>query len=181
MIKINELPSVEFLNECFICNPSKGTLTWKIRPADHFNTDLGCKVFNSKYAGKEAGSFDSTNEYWKVGINAAVLYAHRIIYKMCYEVEPKTIDHINCNRLDNRLVNLREATPTQNSQNSRSFGNLSTGLKGSFFHKKSGKYQSMIKYNGKQIYLGLFDTPQGAHESYKRAADKYFGEFANYG
>jgi hypothetical protein len=87
------------------------------------------------------------------------------------------IDHRNGNGLDNqRRSNLRLATTSQNAMNKKARGNSRTGLKGVSFHK--GRYCSMIKAEGRQHWLGYFDTPEAAHAAYAAAAKRYFGEFA---
>ena len=85
------------------------------------------------------------------------------------------IDHINGDKLDNRRENLRSATQSQNSMNSRIKNK--TGYKG--VTKTNQKWGAQIKVNGQQIWLGTFNTPEEAHDAYREAAEQYFGEFAN--
>lgn len=87
------------------------------------------------------------------------------------------IDHINHNRHDNRIANLREATKAQNTINRRWFN---PNGKGVTFRtdRNSRPWQAQIAFNGKKIHLGFFDTPEEAHEAYKKASAKYHGEFA---
>lgn len=87
------------------------------------------------------------------------------------------IDHKNGNGLDNRRENLRLASNQQNQQNSQISKANKTGFKGVSIHP-SGKYQSSIRANNKDIYLGLFADPKEAAQVYDNAAKKYFGEFA---
>ena len=85
-------------------------------------------------------------------------------------------DHVNGNGLDNRRVNLRLATPKQNTMN-RGANRNHIGFKG-VTHIKPGKFQAQIKVDGKFIYLGLFDNARSAAIAYNIAAEKYHGEFA---
>jgi hypothetical protein len=71
------------------------------------------------------------------------------------------LDHINQNRQDNRISNLRMVTNQQNSFN--------TNAKGYYWHKKNKKWRSKIHVNGKRIYLGYFNTEIEARQSYLEA------------
>jgi hypothetical protein len=102
---------------------------------------------------------------------------HRVILGV---TDPKVIiDHINGNKLDNRVQNLRIATTSQNGMNRKK-----TKLKTSSIYKgvskcsDRNKWASMIKANGKRINLGRFNTESEAAEAYNKAALTYFGEFA---
>jgi hypothetical protein len=90
-------------------------------------------------------------------------------------------DHIDNDGLNNRRDNLRLATRTQNAGNSRTWVNNSSGYKGVYFYKATGKYAAHIKDGPKQRTIGYFDTPEDAHIAYLEAAKRYFGEFANDG
>lgn len=85
------------------------------------------------------------------------------------------IDHINGDKLNNQRDNLRSATNSQNRANSKSKNK--TGYKG--VTKKRNKWQAQINVDGQKIYLGTFDSPEEAHQAYIKAAERYFGEFAN--
>lgn len=91
------------------------------------------------------------------------------------------VDHINGNTLDNRRDNLRLATRSQNAANRGVSSKSSTKLKGAYYHKKSGNYQSYIMKDGIYYRLGQFSTPEEAHEAYCKKAIELFGEFANFG
>lgn len=88
------------------------------------------------------------------------------------------VDHINGNPLDNRRANLREATNSQNQANARKRSGSVSPLKGVTWMRSSRKWRAQIKRDGKTIYLGCFDTEQGAHEAYAAAAPIVHGEFA---
>lgn len=83
------------------------------------------------------------------------------IHKECI----KCIDHINGNRIDNRISNLRNVTQQENTFNSVS--------KGYDFDKKEKKWRARIKINNKSIYLGRYDTEEDARQAYLEAKEKY--------
>lgn len=88
------------------------------------------------------------------------------------------VDHIDGDPANNCRSNLRVCTHGENARNqSRSMDNTS-GFKGVSWHKQSKKWRAYITVNYKRIHLGLFDTPEAAHEAYARAAEQYHGEFA---
>lgn len=90
-------------------------------------------------------------------------------------------DHIDGNGLNNCRDNLRPASYMQNAHNRREYSNNSSGYKGVSWRKKEQKWGAKICIKGKQKHLGLFDTPEEAHAAYCEAAEKYHGEFANFG
>jgi hypothetical protein len=95
-----------------------------------------------------------------------VLLAHHFAYFMTYgNVDFNVLDHINHNKTDNRISNLRNVTQQQNTFNNKA--------KGYCYDKRSGKYESYIKINYKKIYLGKFNTEQEAREAYLNAKKKY--------
>ncbi|WP_231711576.1 HNH endonuclease [Xanthobacter dioxanivorans] len=114
--------------------------------------------------------------YFVIRFKNRVIQAHRVAWFIYYGLWPGgIIDHANGDKLDNRIGNLRIATPTQNNANMKAKGNK---LKGSTFIRRIGKWQAQVKCDGKTHYLGLFDSEADAHKAYIRAATKLFGSFA---
>jgi hypothetical protein len=116
-------------------------------------------------------------QYLYVKVDYKRYLAHRLIWFLMTGAWPKDqIDHINGNRLDNRWINLRPATASQNSGNSKRRSDNSSGFKGVYWNKRDNKWQARIGADCK--YLGLFDCPAAAYFAYVIAADKRFGEYA---
>ena len=90
----------------------------------------------------------------------------------------KSFDHKNRNPLDNRKINLRKATHTQNMQNCSLRRNNSSGVTGVSWHKQTQKWRSRIVVNGTELSLGFYDNLEDAIKARLRGEKKYFGEFA---
>lgn len=88
------------------------------------------------------------------------------------------IDHINGDRKDNRLKNLRLVTKQQNLQNRAVSSANKSGYKGVYLNKNRKRWCAAITPNGKSMFLGTYDTPELAAKAYNEAAVKYFGEYA---
>ncbi len=114
-----------------------------------------------------------------IGVDREILLAHRLAWLHHYGEWPADdIDHINMDRSDNRICNLRVATPSQNLANQPARKNTSTGLKGVSFDRERGKFKAQIKVNYKGRLIGRFDTAEEASEAYRAVAVAAFGEYA---
>lgn len=103
------------------------------------------------------------------------VFMHRCIVEAKHEVE---VDHIDGDGLNNRRVNLRMATARQNAQNRKTPTNNTSGHKGVYWSKKSGKWVARIKRDGRLSVLGYFTEKDDAAVAYAKAAGELFGEFA---
>jgi len=98
---------------------------------------------------------------------------HQLIWMYVHGRWPdQVIDHIDGNRLNNKLSNLREVTCQQNRQNNRRV-NSNSGYMGVHKISSNNKYVASIGVDKKVIYLGSFDDPEKAHLEYCKAAQKY--------
>lgn len=151
--------------------------------AETLNYDPLTGMFTWK---QQAGTVP-TNGYRYITVNGKMMLAHRIAWLMQYGEDPegKLIDHVNGDRLDNRIENLRIATYSQNSANAKRHSRNTSGLKGASKVVKdgiwTGRWQASITFNRKQINLGSFKTKEAAHAAYVTAAERLQGEFANDG
>jgi hypothetical protein len=172
-------PEMGFLRECFSCDVNNGQLTWLKRPEKHFLTSNAAKIWNAKYPGREAGSREH-NGYRQVTLTIYgrqhVLRVHQIIWAFHVGYWPDRVDHRNGDTSEDRISNLREATHAQNMRNKRTQRNNKLGLKGVV--AKRNKFEAKIVADGKKIYLGVYATPEEAHEAYRVASIKYHGAFA---
>jgi hypothetical protein len=165
VIGMREVP-ISALCEKLSYDPDTGHFIWK-------NTTQWTK------AGHRAGTF--CNGYVKISINRVIIPAHRIAMAMTNGFWPfGEIDHINGDRSDNRLCNLREVTHQQNCMNRSKASNNKSGYVGVSWHEVGQKWQAHLSIGRKSIYLGLFEDPEKAHEAYKEAAQKAYGVFAKH-
>lgn len=104
--------------------------------------------------------------------------AHRIAWALYYGKWPNIhIDHINGNRSDNRISNLRLATNSQNSMNCSRHSNSMTGIKGVTWDKQRKKWMARLNKGGRFINLGRFATSDEAKMAYDAAAADAHGEY----
>lgn len=127
-------------------------------------------------AGQVAGTV-SLQGYRQVQFAGTIYKEHRLIWFMMTGKWPDEIDHINGDRLDNRFVNLREVTRSQNNANSERPAGAS-GLRGVIWIESSQKWRAQMRIRGQHVHLGLFDTAEAAHSAYLVAADKIYGDHA---
>lgn len=128
----------------------------------------------------KAGSimgFPAGRGYIRVKIRGRKYYAHRLAFALYHGYFPEYVDHVNRNRSDNRIVNLRAASQSQNSANSKGRKGTSK-YKGVCFATNNNKWKAQIQVMYKSIHLGFFDSEESAAMSYDDAAIEYFGEFA---
>jgi len=109
-----------------------------------------------------------------------MLYMHRIICGLTIG-DRKYVDHINGNRLDNRRENLRTCTNAENMRNRGKTASNTSGYKGVYRGRQPGRWRALIMVDGETISLGQYDTPEEAHEAYRKAATEFHGDFAGLG
>jgi hypothetical protein len=105
--------------------------------------------------------------------------AHRLAWYFVFgEFPEQHIDHINGDKTDNRIQNLRLANPAQNSWNMRKSVRNTSGFKGVSWDEKNRLWCAQIQTHGKNKKLGRFSTKELAHAAYIDAAKKLHGDFA---
>lgn len=122
--------------------------------------------------------FDSKG-YAFISIQGTKLLAHRAAWAMTYgECPKKHIDHIDGNKANNRISNLRVCTHNQNQHNQGIRKTNKSGYKGVSWMKSVQKWHAQICANSKVTHLGFYSTPEEAAKVYDRAALDIHGEFA---
>lgn len=135
-----------------------------------------------RHAGKVAGCVSTTlqgKQYRLIKVDGKLRYAHRLAWLLMTGSWPADqVDHINRDGLDNRWANLRQATRSQNKQNSGLDRRSSTGVRGVYFDPRAGSYQVKVQSNGVREYLGRFSTLEAAAAAAKSRQTDRFGRFA---
>lgn len=114
-----------------------------------------------------------SNGYFATYCSKKIYYMHRLIMGTN---TPLLVDHVNGNKFDNRRINLRFATKQQNGMNRKIAKNSTTGITG-VYERSAGKFDAIIKINGKQIFLGRFQDINTAAYARAEAEIQYFGDF----
>lgn len=106
-------------HELFDYDSSTGKLFWKVvLPRQHYATDRGWSIVNTRYAGKEACNVNKSTLYLQVVFDKRLYQVHRVIWLMhCGQWPSSQIDHLNRDRQDNRISNLRAVTHAENMLN----------------------------------------------------------------
>lgn len=162
---VNDM-SIDDLKTLIAYDQDTGLLTWRVSVGPRSPGDV---------AGSKNGQ-----GYLQVWVMGKRYQGHRIAFAMHHGRWPDgSVDHINHDRLDNRIVNLREATEAENKRNSLLRSDNTSGFKGVCENRKRiNKWQASIKVNKKLIFLGNYPTPELAAIAYDRAAIRHHGEFA---
>lgn len=106
---------------------------------------------------------------------------HRLVWFLFHGQWPsEDVDHIDGNRGNDRIENLRAASRSENMCNRGKQSDNTSGLKGVFWHKQRQKWRAQIKRDRKARHLGLFNCPAAASLAYQIAADELHGEYARH-
>lgn len=151
----NTIP-VERVREVFDYNPFTGQLHWRVRASK--NTKIG------SVPGCVSGG------YKIVRFDKALYRQHRVIWAWVYGEQPHLLDHVNGDKTDNRIWNLRPCTYSQNNYNKAAAGCTR--------RESDGRWIAQISAEGKSFYLGTWENEQLARAAYAGAAKVLHGEYA---
>lgn len=159
------------LRELLEYDAKEGVLRWRV------------KQRNGSEAGSIAGCVDAANGgYRKIRIGQRLYLSHRLIWFMEKGRWPKEeIDHINGDRSDSRLENLRLATRGQNRCNAKLPSTNTSGAKGIYWDKQLRKWRARVKYEGRKYYFGSFASIDEAAAAASAGRAQLHGKYANHG
>jgi len=157
-------------------DPETGAFTWLRREGK----TRGEKIWNTRYAGKPAGS-KKNNGYVELVLNYHRYLAHRVAWLYMTGAWPESlIDHIDNDPANNRWSNLRAATPSQNL----SAHNVGKSGKGKWLRgvvrNAYGSFTARASFNGKAVHIGSYATAREAHDAYRIKCNEMKGEFSPY-
>lgn len=162
-VKPRPLPSLEKLQEAFRYDPESGAI-YALTSATSRVTGERCDRVR--------------NSYRQVYLAPKLLRAHRVAWKLHCGVDPiGYIDHINGDKTDNRICNLRESSHAENCSNRPLRKDNSTGHIG-VTRRSEHKWRAYVTKNGKRIWLGDFNSPELAAKAAEGARKAHHGQFA---
>lgn len=164
-INSKPLPSRTYLRECFEYDLMSGEAYWLERPIDHFDSYRTYSSWNNRFAFSRLESL-TINGYYCASIDGVAYKLHRLCWMWWYGYNPLIIDHIDRNRTNNRIVNLRSVNKLENNINSKIRIDNTSGYKG-VYAGRNGKWVASTQYNKKQLYLGQYPSPEEAAEAIK--------------
>lgn len=150
-------------------DPKTGEFIWLQRPVEIYDSAQSAHRFNSTFAGNRADHFDKINGYMRVGVSLNKLQkqirAHRLAWFISNGSIPEFIDHINGNRSDNRLCNLRNVSRLENARNLGLSKLNSSGVVGVNYCNTRMKWVAKGFYNGRRKHLGYFEKFEDARHA----------------
>mgnify|MGYP003680787079 CR=1 FL=1 len=160
--------TLDLVNKLFRYDKETGDLIRKV------------SVSSRGQAGDIAGAVNSLG-YCVTTIEGTKYRNHRVIFLMHNGYLPACLDHIDTNRLNNRIENLRPATTAQNQYNAGIRKDNTSGVKGVTWHVGTGKWQVTVRRGGVKKYFGIYKTISEAEIVAHKAREQLHGEFVNHG
>lgn len=155
------LPEVSRILQLMTYNPQTGLFTYRHCP------NMGA-TWNKRCQGRPALTYNNGNGYVCGIIDGQKVYAHRVAWKVTYGSDPEFIDHINGDRSDNRISNLRSVSNTENARNTRRHVSNKTGVMGVHWYKAYSKWQVYIGYKPR-VNIGYFSCLGEAIKARRKA------------
>jgi hypothetical protein len=161
----------------FDYDDERGLLIWKSRPREHFTTDRQYAYWNTRYVGQPAGCVKAGRRH--VAVFKRQYLAYRLVWLWTYGEWPdEYVDHIDGNSANDRIENLRSVSHAENCRNVKHKRRSLDLPMGVYRHRE--KYTARLNANGKNQYLGLFETVGEAHAA-RLAALSVYGFHPNHG
>lgn len=156
---------IGIVNNYIAYNPVTGLFFWKL-PRGRAK------------AGDRAGYFATDQGYRYIRISGEAIAEHRLAFLMMTGNAPNGwVDHKNGIVSDNRWLNLRDCTPSQNQFNRKASKANKSGIKGVTWDPLRSKWRARIRLYGKEFHLGRFNTLESASKAYEKAAKSAHGDF----
>lgn len=158
------------------------TLDEELKNNLRYDCDTGLLWWKKRKSGrrfsKPVGSTGNSNGYVQICFRFNgkdhMLQGHRVAWLLHYGVWPVLkVDHIDRNRTNNKIVNLRQVTDLENAWNISLRVDNKTGYKGVNAYKDTGKFMATLQKDGKQLFLGYYKTAELAGEAYDKAVEHH--------
>lgn len=169
-----DLPSIEYLRQRLRYEPETGKLYWRDAPGL-------TRKWRNRFAGREAFTSNNGNGYRMGRLDYRAHLAHRVIWAMHHGAWPDgQIDHIDHDRMNNRIPNLRVVQHQENHRNTSHRKNNTSGVMGVSWYKAGDKWTAYIMVGGAKQHLGYFDNFDDAVAA-RKAAEARYGFHRNHG
>ena len=155
------LPTQTKLKALFDYDPATGNLIRKTRTA------------NSVQVGDVAGSKNSDG-YIQISIDSKPHMAHRLVWIWHGKELPQFINHINRDKVDNRIENLRPATRSENMHNKDTSKRSASGHRGVMWYAPTKEWLARLMVDGQSYDLGKYPTAKEASEAYEQTKQEFF-------
>lgn len=163
----------EIVRELLDYDPETGILTWKERDVKWFKSEHASKVWNTRYANKEAFTYINKSGHKQGAIFYVNYFSHQIIWLwMTGEWSSEDIDHINGLPFDNRFSNLRHVSHEDNCRNQKLRNTNKSGINGVCWCKNRKRWLASVTINGKTRIIKRCHTKEEATELANEAREK---------
>lgn len=169
----------ELLLDLLLIYPAIGVMVWKKRSRQYFKTDAAMNRWNARYAGQHAGGLVGRG-YIELGLFNKKFKAHQIIWFVVNGYWAKMLDHIDHDRTNNKIGNLRECTVAENNRNMSVSSRNTSGHVGVSWSEARQKWRARIRVDSKDKHLGYFENIQDAVNA-RVAANKKHNFHPNHG
>jgi hypothetical protein len=172
--------TAEELHLFFEADFEHGLLIWKPRSKDMFKSNRAASIWNKRFSGKLALDAKHPDGYKHGCIFGKLYLTHRVLLAMHLGYWPEYVDHINGDRSDNRVCNLREVTKSENGRNAAIPNNNTSGRIGVSWNNRDKRWTAYITLNQKRKALGNFLQIEDAIAC-RQQAEMLYGFHANHG
>lgn len=173
--------NIDSLKTRLLYDPNSGTITWLPRPSSDFKSARAYLAWAARFKNKQGFTANTASGYKMGRFDKVNLLAHRVAWALHYGVWPEgEVDHINGDRTDNRISNLRVVSTRDNARNKRMSARNVTGVSGVYWHKAAGMWCVSINKNDRVGYFREFadavnarkeaELTHGYHQNHGRAA-----------
>lgn len=150
-------------------DPETGVFTWRARPPERFSKMQTCRMWNSKFAGKRAGTTTGDSKgyrFRRIRIDWALYQEHHLAWLyMTGQAPPDQIDHIDRDATNNKFENLALSSNQQNMLNKSKYSNNASGHNGVHWSKSKKTWHAYGRVGGRQVHLGYFNDLEDASKA----------------
>jgi len=168
----------EIAAELLDYDPATGSFVWRPRDVKWYVDDPHCRAWNTKFAGRAAGTTDSGSGYLHLRLFNIKFYTHQIAFLLSHGYIPREIDHINGAKSDNRISNLRHVDRITNCRNAARRSDNTSGKAG--VTRSGNSWLARIGSGNARLTLGSFSTLEAAIAA-RETAEKSLGYTERHG